>query len=125
MPKIAHKYLAFSSVNFLKVCTVEGKIYTFPISFFKFCLMLTNVKYSDTDKSIGPILNLFCIKMFLEAIPTRVQSLKKFHPSTNSENCREALELVVAMETVNNNKLNSIIKRTRLQCFRKLKIAKK
>ena len=43
--------------------------------------MLTNVKYSDTDKSIGPILHLFCIKMFLEAIPTRVQSLKKFHPS--------------------------------------------
>ena len=32
-----------------------------------------------TRLSEQPYIHLFCIKMFLEAIPTRLQSLKKFH----------------------------------------------
>ena len=42
---------------FVKVCTIQGKGYTFPILFFqkilsnKFCLMSKNIKFSDTDKT--------------------------------------------------------------------------
>ena len=42
---------------FVKVCTIQGKGYTFPILFFqkilsnKFCLMSKNIKFSVTDKT--------------------------------------------------------------------------
>ena len=41
--------------------------------------MLKNIKFSDNDKTIRTTLHLFCIKMFLEEIPTSLQSLKKNH----------------------------------------------
>ena len=67
--------------------------------------MLKNIKFSDTDKTMGIItLHLFCIKMFLEAIPT---SLKKFHRRKleKSRGKRRKIlalyfELVVAMTTI-------------------------
>ena len=41
----------------------------------KLCLILKDIKFSDTDKINGTTLHSgFCIKMFLEAIPTRLQS---------------------------------------------------
>ena len=55
MAKNEHKYLVFPSVNVFKVCTVHGKDYTFPILFLqniipnKLCLMLENIKFSDTE----------------------------------------------------------------------------
>ena len=38
--------------------------------------MSKNIKFSDTDKTIPTTVHLFCIKIFLKAIPTRLQSLK-------------------------------------------------
>ena len=40
--------------------------------------MLKNIRFSDTDKTIGTTIFLFCIKMFLEVMSTRLRSLKKF-----------------------------------------------
>ena len=69
--------------------------------------MLKNIKFSDTDKTMGITLHLFCIKMFLEAIPTSLQSLKKFHRRKleKSRGKRRKIlalyfELVVAMTTI-------------------------
>ena len=43
------------------------------------CLMLKNIKSSDTDKTISTTLRLFCIKMFLEAMSARLRNLKNLH----------------------------------------------
>ena len=42
--------------------------------------MFKNIKFSDTDNTIGITQHfVFCIKLFLEAIPQRLQSLKTIH----------------------------------------------
>ena len=49
-PKNEHKYLAFPSIIVLKVCTVQGKGYTFPILVFQNIMkqILLNVKKVKT-----------------------------------------------------------------------------
>ena len=102
MPKDERKYLTFNSYYniFWKFVQFQGKGYTFsiPLCFQKiilnkFFLMLKNIKFSDTDKTIGTILHLFWIKMFLEAIP-------KEGTEGNSRNCRNKEE---KCKKVNNN----------------------
>ena len=41
--------------------------------------MITKTKMKFGENTIGTTLLLFCIKMFLKAMSTRLQSLKKFY----------------------------------------------
>ena len=78
--KTKKKYLAFPQVMILKVCTVQGKGYTFSIfQWNTFCLMLKNTNFSVADKTIVTTLHLFFFKMFLEAILTRLKNLRNFN----------------------------------------------
>ena len=75
--------ITFPSVNFCE--RFLQKLYLSNYLFSKnyieqFCLMFKNIKFSDTDNTIGITQHfVFCIKLFLEAIPQRLQSLKTIH----------------------------------------------
>ena len=71
-----------------QVCTVHGLYLSNSLfskdSIEQMSLNVKNIKFGDTNKTIGTTLLLFRLKMFLEAIPTRLQSWKKL--------CRRKLE---------------------------------
>ena len=61
--------------------------------------MLQDIKFDDVDKTIERTLHLSCIKIFLEAIPTRLRSSNNL-----TEGTRETTE-------VKEDLLNSLFKR--------------
>ena len=56
----------------------KAKVIPFQFSFIK--TLLKNITFCDTDKIIATNLHLFCISMFLEAIPHKTAKFEEISP---------------------------------------------